>query len=226
MSAAGRNLVSGGRHPDDFYRTPAWAVRAILPALQCPTERRVLDPCCGDGAILDVLKTAKMMPRTYGIELDRDRAERARGRGHIVATGNALQRSTWFTCDLLVTNPPYSLATEFIERAFSEFGHSTIDLAFLLRLNFLGSQARANFHRLYPSDVLVLPQRPEFVASLSCKGKCGWAVVQELEALRPSRCPVCEAGVNVTTTDACEYAWFVWGPGRGNRWQMLSSAKV
>lgn len=24
-----------------------------------------------------------------------------------------------------------------------------------------------------------------------------------------------------STSDATEYAWFVWGPGRGNRWWIL-----
>jgi hypothetical protein len=60
--------------------------------------------------------------------------------------------------------------------------------AFLLRLNWLGGQARAAWHRANPCDVYVLPRRPSFTG----KG-----------------------------TDATEYAWMVWGTGRGGRWSVL-----
>ncbi len=35
------------RHPDDWYRTPAWAVAALIPELhfETATPRTVLDPC-------------------------------------------------------------------------------------------------------------------------------------------------------------------------------------
>ena len=40
-----------GRHPDDYYATPAWCVDAILPVL--PLAGGIIEPSCGDGAILD-----------------------------------------------------------------------------------------------------------------------------------------------------------------------------
>jgi hypothetical protein len=121
------------------------------------------------------------------MEIDVDRAAEARRKGYNVFGGDALGRTQWPSATLLVTNPPYSLAAEFIQRALERYRKS-IDCAFLLRLNYLGSQKRAAFHREHPSDVFVLPRRPSFTG----KG-----------------------------TDATEYAWFVWGPGRGGRWSIL-----
>lgn len=62
MTATGRSDV---RHPDDFYRTPAWLTRAVLPHLDLPAHSHVLDPACGDGAILDVVREAGHLTTGY-----------------------------------------------------------------------------------------------------------------------------------------------------------------
>jgi hypothetical protein len=97
-------------------------------------------------------------------------------------------------------------------------------VALLLRLNWLGSQERAMFHREHPSDILLLPKRPEFTASMGCSAKksgCTYRETLPIEAPRPKLCPLCGARTTCSTTDSIEYAWFVWGPCRGNRWQIL-----
>ena len=97
-------------------------------------------------------------------------------------------------------------------------------VALLLRLNWLGSQERAAFHRAHPSDILLLPKRPEFTASMSCSAKksgCEYKATLPIEVARPKTCPLCGARTVCSTTDSIEYAWFVWGPGRGNRWGIL-----
>lgn len=62
--------------------------------------------------------------------------------------------------DVLITNPPFSLAIEFIEHSMRLFPGAY--LAFLLRLNFLGAQARSAFWRRHAPDVYVMPKRPSF----------------------------------------------------------------
>lgn len=73
---------------------------------------------------------------------------------------------TWETnnkYDLIVTNPPYSLATEYILKCHDLLADQG-DMWFLLRLDFLGSKNR--YQRLYtqmaPTTLLVLSQRPSF----------------------------------------------------------------
>lgn len=182
MSATGRSNV---RHPDDFYRTPAWCVRAILPRLTIREGAIVLDPACGDGAILDVVKDMRPDVRTVGFEIDQGRADIAKARHSIVGGADALKLPIYrWLADVVVMNPPFSLAHEFVEQAI-ECADLTVCL---LRLSWMAGQKRSAFWRKHPADVYVLPKRPSFTG----KG-----------------------------TDACDYAWFVWGPGRGGRWHVL-----
>lgn len=193
MSATGRSDV---RRPDDFYSTPAWCVRAILPEL--PNEGILFDPCAGDGAILAAVREEQPSRVLLGLELSATRVMRAGLRSLPVIEGDALDEQTWKgTCGsnlrVVLTNPPYSLAEEFLCRALDEFGFAPDGMlrgtvCLLLRLNWLASQSRAWLHKKHPSDVFVLPRRPSFV-----NGR----------------------------TDATEYGWFVWGPGRGGHWRIL-----
>ena len=84
--------------------------------------------------------------------------------------------------DIVLTNPPYSLAQEFVDHAM-KFRRTELSLvAMLLRINFLGSKKRAKWLRENTPTVAVSPRRPQF-----CKNKHG------------------KKG-----TDATEYAWFLW----------------
>lgn len=237
MSATGRTDI---REPEDFYRTPAWVTRAILPHLGINEGSVVLDPCCGDGAILDVIESAHPKALRFGIELDGDRAARARAR-HTVEQRDALDVAPWaFRFQqsfpnaayptVVVTNPPFKTAMGFVTRARSEVAPRLGLVAMLLRLNWLASKERRGFHCASPGDIHVLSRRPEFAASLSCLGAagktrktgCGWALLQTIDAPRPKTCPLCDVGkVGVTTTDSCEYAWWIWAPKRGGRWFLL-----
>jgi hypothetical protein len=139
MSATGRSDV---RHPDDFYSTPPWATRAILPHLVTPLtyplpSNIVFDPCCGDGAILFEVANAWHMARLHGIEIDESRCAMARRRFAHIRQADALRLTTWCGSDdrasLILTNPPYSLASDFIRRALREVEHGG-QIAMLLRL--------------------------------------------------------------------------------------------
>jgi len=184
MSATGRSDV---RDPRDFYRTPIGVTRAI--ARHLPRGGRVLDAGCGDGAILEGL-LAEGFERPMGMELDADLARRARLRTHgraSVQQGDFLKSGVG-PLDLVVMNPPYGNAMAFVERALRLVAEQRGTVAALLRLNWLGSRGRADFHRAFPSDLYILTPRPSFVGGGS---------------------------------DATEYAWLLWGPDRGNRWQIL-----
>ncbi len=178
-----------GRHPDDFYSTPRWATVAMLSEGAWPTMATlVLEPSCGDGAILDALKetlrkVSGPVRRFVGIELNRQRAMAARDRGHNVEVADFLASSdigddlTW-----VVGNPPFSLAQEFTEHSLSIVPVGS-RVTFLLRLAFLSSHRRAH---LYEGDsgfryLQVLPRRPSFTP---------------------------DGG-----TDKYDYAWFTWERG-------------
>lgn len=170
MSVTGHNPV---RHPDDFYATPPWATIAILKYL--PKFRRAFDPCAGDGAILKTLRD--VYPKSvevWGMEIDKDRAKAAG-----VPRGDALS-SEWIpTPDLVLTNPPYKLAMEFVQKALVEvIPGGTV--AMLMRLNWLASQKRGAFLRANTPAVYVLPRRPSFTGKGTDACDYAWMVWQDL----------------------------------------------
>lgn len=230
---------------DDFYATPSWVVAAILPHLPVSASTTVLDPCCGEGAILDTVRALRPGAKTHGIELDQFRANVAGAKGHIVEGGNALLRPWPADAPVIVQNPPFSRAEEFVRQGIahvlSDAGDAPIisrgraprknrASAVLLRLAFLESEKRIELHREFPCDVYPLAYRPSFAKVVSCAGDgtstkgCGWRVSLPLTVPAPDPCPSCMGRVRVNTSDSCAYAWFVWGPGRGGRIKVLTDA--
>jgi hypothetical protein len=179
MSATGvpnRDGVTRARNADDFYATPAWATRAILRAAFPNAPSRILDPAAGDGAILAVAR--EMMPETRlaafetndtperrEAGLRRARLASVTDGGHVVFR-DSLATPPWRDVDgqrfdLILANPPFSLAMDFLERSLAEV-EAGGEVAFLLRLAFLASMKRAAFHRGHPCDIYILPKRPSF----------------------------------------------------------------
>jgi hypothetical protein len=231
VSATGRGSP---REPDDFYATPAWATEALLTSLLLVIRntrgRCVVDPFAGEGAILDVAKQRGFATR--GIEINAERVLAARMKGHPIIPGDALssgEHCRWCPGrgQIVVTNPPYSpamaaVSTHLVNGAGQRIG------AFLLRLNWLGSAKRRDFHRKYPCDLKVLSRRPEFATFLKCKGikggaqpACGWRESGPPGLAVPRKCPKCGGRIQVSRSDATEYAWMIWGPGFGGRYEIL-----
>ena len=105
--------------------------------------------------------------------------------------------------DLILTNPPFSLAKEFIAKALTE----SDTVCMLQRVNFLGSQSRKEFWNANPpTHLFVLANRPKFIArcqNKECKNPTSFQV-GAIEA-----CPLCDGKIR-PQSDATEYAWFVW----------------
>ena len=157
MSATGRGRERNAR---DFYRTPRWCVEALL---ECePIAPPYFDPCCGDGAILEVL--AEYGP-SAGLDIHEPSAALCLSRGLGVGCGDYLAHDySEIPRGSTVMNPPYRKAAEFIRQAISERSRGG-KVAALLRLNFLGS-SRKRIDLVGPGSclrsVLVLSKRPSF----------------------------------------------------------------
>lgn len=201
MSSTRRNLLGSYRHADDFYATPPEVTRLILPHVTLGANP--LDPCAGDGAIL-----RELGGHAWGIEIDTARAASCRAGGFLVHEADALEmatRETWGRPSAVITNPPFSLAMDFVGVALMECEGEVV---MLLRLAFLESKTRAAFHREHPADVFVLSERPSFVEHLRWKvARCEHLTVTvkrcELEAGH-------EGDHRQLGTDSTAYAWFRW----------------
>jgi hypothetical protein len=188
MSATNRNGTI--RSHNDFYPTPNWLTEAILPYLPIADDAdrnvRILEPAAGNGALLKVLlnRWPNAQYRTVDIEYMRDRRlPLIPNVDHTL--GDFLTVEPEANCDVIITNPPFRYALEFIERSFRWRRNADSWVVMLLRLNFLGSRKRGKWLRAHLPAIFVTPRRPPF--SKNKKGQFG--------------------------TDATEYAWFVWGKG-------------
>lgn len=218
MSATGR---SNCRQPDDYYATPAWCTRAILRQLQRPAPGSVvLDPCCGKGAILDVVKEVWPDVRTVGYEIDEHRAATAMEKGHLVRVCDALALHHFneYWPVLIVQNTPFKLGMDFVRRSIA----SANTVVSLHRHGFLASKERAQFWRTTEAFLHFLPKRPSFAASVKCKAHgCGWAQTFEVDAELPRSCPACSSsGLAVCRSDSADYVWIRFG-GVGRGWEIL-----
>lgn len=190
-----RAVTRTKRAKGDFYETPTWCIDAILPHL-LPIEvpgTLIVDAGAGTGAIAARIASRTPSAEVVGVEKNGDHVEAARARGLYSAEFVTADFEKWTpetgTPDLVVMNPPYSRAVEFVNHALSIVKRCGT-VAALLRLSWLAGKSRRDFHKRHAADVYVLTKRPSFTGN--------------------------------GATDACDYAWFVWGPDRGNRWYPLN----
>ena len=88
-----------------FYRTPKAVIERILNNERFTKGSLVLEPSCGDGAILDAL--AGIGIKAVGIEVDAGRALQSKAKGHSVMIGNFLSVEPNPIYDAVVMNPPF-----------------------------------------------------------------------------------------------------------------------
>jgi len=76
----------------------------------------------------------------------------------------------------IITNPPYSIAQEFIEKCFKIADQNT-EIIMLLRLAFLESKKRYEFWQKHPvSELYVLSKRPSFTGGGTDATAYAWFV--------------------------------------------------
>lgn len=162
MSSTGRGPRLGG--PDDFYITPAWCVNRFIEDHRDSWIGKTVEPAAGNGAIIEALCVS-----VDGFDAGNVTAIecRATARAELERTGATVVIDDFLSIetvdpevDYVITNPPYSLAREFVEHSAKLYPNAT--RAFLVRLGFLASEERAAMFRDSRASVYVLPNRPSF----------------------------------------------------------------
>lgn len=138
------NRKKAGFDGVNFYPTPEWGTEVLLKHVQFVGN--VHEPCCGDGAMAEVLKKAG-----YNVS-----AADLFDRGYGKIGQNYLDDFADY--DNIVTNPPFSLAEEIFKHAYQ---HARFEICLLLRTAFLESKRRYNniFSKTPPRLVLVFSER-------------------------------------------------------------------
>lgn len=144
------------RNPNDYYPTPNWCFEKLSEIIDFSKYKTALEPCAGDHRIVTFLERK---------EIETDYCEITEGIDFLTYPVSKV--------DLVLTNPPFSLAMEFIEKSML---HSNT-VIMLLRLNFLGSQKRNPWWKGHkPKKIIVLSKRPSFTGTGTDSTEYAWFI--------------------------------------------------
>lgn len=147
------------RAEGDFYPTPGYCTEDLLRVERF--EGSIWEPACGDGAISKVLEQ-----HGYRV-LSTDLVYRGYGMG-----GHDFFMES-HGVDNIITNPPYRLATEFVERAVLM---AKCKVAMFLKLAFLeGQERKLLFERTPLARVYVYSKRVNLFAKPTGSGMIAFA---------------------------------------------------
>jgi len=160
MSATNRGSTRVG---SDFYATPKSVIHNFLDYYQIK-EGNLLEPSAGNGNFITSLRERERgQPRFItACELRKEEKENLSKYADEVIIGDFLTWKPTIKYNVIIGNPPYSLALEFIEKCF-EIANEDTEIIMLLRTAFLESKKRYEFWQKHPvSELYVLSQRPSF----------------------------------------------------------------
>ena len=167
------------REVNDYYATPPSAVKMLLELENF--SKSIMEPACGQGHIAEVLKShgytvcaTDLVNRGYGV------------------WGVDFFNINEPTDMDIITNPPYSMAKEFVEHAMEIVtdGHK---VAMFLKLTFLEGQGRRELFRKYPPKIV-------YVST----SRIGCAKNGEFKK---------DKNGNLKADSAVAYCWYVWQKG-------------
>ena len=170
------------RVQDDYYATPYQATEMLLDEVKF--YGNFLEPCVGGGHIVDVIKRYYPDECVYGVDLV------DRGYPNTLVADFLKHDFLGQKFDNVVTNPPFSLAQEFLEKSM-EVVNDGGKIAMFLKIQFLEGAKRREMFKKYPPKYIYV-----FV-----KRQAPWN----------NGSPVDEKGKSWSST-MC-FAWFVWEKG-------------
>lgn len=134
----------------DDWQTPPYALAPLLPHLR--KDWLIWEPCAGKGNIVKELRDKGF--QVYGSDIKNKRDFLKAPRGKLADEYGFVLRA----CHAIVTNPPYSLKLEFLERAYA-IGKP---FAFLMPLFTFEGPKRQGLFREHGIEVIMMDRRIEF----------------------------------------------------------------
>lgn len=170
MGGGFKHSIKGKRNKNDFYPTHHSMVWQLMENFNIPSNYCIHDPACGNNDILKALQECEILNNLSGKDL---------------TTGDdfLIEENLY---DVIFTNPPFSIANVFLEKAFQVAKETII---FLLPLDYLHGQERyESFYKIqknfFLAEIHMFVRRPMFTDSVRKDGCYG--------------------------TGSVTFAWFVW----------------
>jgi len=177
LSIVGSSRLNGDRQKEDFYPTPGYVVDELLKRETFTGLTR--EPACGDGAISKVLLSHGMEVISTDIV---DRGFSGTGIIDFLSENTLFEKANGMVCNNIITNPPYSLALEFVLKSKKV---AQKKIAMFLKTVFLESEGR---REMFADTKFPLKTIYQFSKRVS----------------------LYKDGVKMKNSGMIAYAWFVW----------------
>lgn len=172
MSATNRGTE---RKPYDFYATPVDVVKNFLNNYDLP-KGNILEPSAGNGNVIKALRDKGIQNNITAIEIREEEENNLSRLSDKVIIDNFLDWNPDKEYGVIIGNPPYSIAREFMEKCFEIANENTI-IIMLLRTAFLESKSRFEFWQEHPvTELYVLSKRPSFTGKGTDATSYSWFV--------------------------------------------------
>ena len=174
MSATNRGAV---RRASDFYATPLETVYSFLDVYDgIKSSDSILEPSAGNGNIIKALRNCGYDNHIDAVELRAEERSNLLELANRVHIGDFLEMEGGESYDVVIGNPPFSKALEFVKKAL-EVVRPGGRVIMLLRTAFLESEARFKFWDDNPlSGLYTLHKRPSFTGKGTDATSYSWFV--------------------------------------------------
>lgn len=173
VTLGARNYAKHDREINDYYATEPKAMELLL--LEETFNHKIWECACGEGHLSEVL-----LKNGYDVK-STDLIDRGYGIGNV----DFLKQEEKWDGDI-ITNPPYKLALDFVQKALDLIPNGN-KVAMFLKLQFLEGKARRKFFNENPPKTVYVSS-----ARLNCARNGDFENFQ---------------------SSAIAYAWFVWVKG-------------
>ena len=174
MSATNRGTE---RKPYDFYATPINVIKNLLNNIDLNKYGdKVLEPSAGNGNICRIVKSYYPNKSVTALEIREEELESLTQCSDEVIIDDYLKIDMKSKYSIIIGNPPYSKAVEFVNKSLELLEKNGV-LIFLLRTAFLESKSRYKFWQENPlSGLYTLSKRPSFTGKGTDATSYSWFI--------------------------------------------------